>query len=72
MCALAVQLAIDDLVKSPTNKVFPFVKLLLAENAGLAQAGAPDAASTADAASQVGAFRLGSLHPYFFCLFMPV
>ncbi len=29
MCA---QLALDDLVKAPSNKLFPFVKLLLAEN----------------------------------------
>ena len=27
-----MQLALDDLVKSPSNKLFPFVKLLLAEN----------------------------------------
>lgn len=29
---MCVQLALDDLVKAPSNKLFPFVKLLLAEN----------------------------------------
>ena len=58
-----MQLAIDDLVKSPTNKVFPFVKLLLAENAGLAQAASPDAAAGADAASQVQALPCTACTP---------
>lgn len=29
---VCIQLALDDLVKAPSNKLFPFVKLLLAEN----------------------------------------
>ena len=49
------QLAIDDLVKSPSGKLFPFIKLLLAENAGLAQAAAPSpgAAPTEAPSAQV-------------------
>lgn len=45
-----LQLALEDLVKSPSNKLFPFVKLLLAENLGL------QAANTAakEASAQAG------------------
>ncbi len=41
---LPLQAALEDLVKAPSNKLFPFVKLLLAENSLLqSSAQAPEA-----------------------------
>ncbi|KAK9901560.1 hypothetical protein WJX75_001857 [Coccomyxa subellipsoidea] len=47
------QLALDDLVKSPSNKLFPFVKLLLAENLLLETSEASGDASSAQEAKSI-------------------
>lgn len=47
-----MQLALDDLVKSPSNKLFPFVKLLLAENLLLETSEASGDASSAQVRSR--------------------
>lgn len=48
MCWGYMQLALDDLVKAPSNKLFPFVKLLLAENLLLENSATSGVASTSD------------------------